>query len=279
MKIGHFDAVCQMGENIEEIFENLLNKISHLAADYKDGEEMLYTGKMGDEEFAAKISQMIERYPHKNETHLITIGAQEQNGFASSTQAISFDDAIQKAKAIVSENKRVLLFASHRATNEEISAYIEDGKYSHGVAKPFDIDADGLNVSDGAAIIELCHDGKYDFGDFDEQESGKIEYVHTCANGVRGEYEKLSNALAKLFTQSALIGSPVGATGQCGSATDTLSLAILCAALKEEILPASSMLEHAFTNELNFAYANKMKRLKNTLFVDTVGSYYALADH
>ena len=59
MKIGHFDAICAMGGNIEEIFENLLNKIAYMKADYAHGSEMLYTGRMDDGEFATKITKLL----------------------------------------------------------------------------------------------------------------------------------------------------------------------------------------------------------------------------
>lgn len=276
MKIGHFDAICAMGGNIEEIFENLLNKIAYMKADYAHGTEMLYTGRMDDGEFATKITKLLDGYANKNEAHLLTLGVQKADGFASSQEVSSFQDAIREAKKMTDEGKKVVLLASHRTNDDEIAKYVNEGLYSHGVAKPFDIDADGLNLSDAAAIIEFCNDGEYSLENFDEKNSDKIEYVHTCADGIRSDDEKLSEALAKLFTQSAAIGSPIGGTGRCEYAADTLSLAILCQAAKEEILPASSMLEHGFTNELNFSYANKMKKLKNMLFVDMTGNYYEI---
>lgn len=279
MKIGHFDAICAMGGNIEEIFENLLNKIIYMNGDYTNGDEMLYTGRMVDEDFSAKISKMVVGYTRKNEAHLLTINTQKVDGFASSQEASNFQDAIALARQMTDEGKRVLLLASHRTDDDEIAKYINEGKYSQGVAKPFDIDADGLNLADTAVIIEFCNDGTYELENFDEKNSEQIEYVHTCANGIRDEDEKLSEMLAKLFTQTALIGSPIGVTGQCGNATDALSLSILCQAIREEIVPASSMLEHGFTNTLNFAYANKMKKLKNILFVDMAGNYYKLSNN
>ncbi len=276
MKIGYFDAMCIVGENIEEIFENLLNKITHMKANYAYGAEMLYTGQMDNDEFMVKITKLLEKYPNKNEAHLLTLGIQKADGFASLQEVSSFQDAICKAKKMTDEGKKVVLLASHKTNDDEIAEYVNKGLYSHGVAKPFDIEADGLNLSDAAAIIEFCNDGEYSLENFDEKNTDKIEYVHTCADGIRSDDEKLSKGLAKLFTQSAPVGSPIGGTGRCEYATDTLSLAILCQAIKEEILPASSMLEHGFTNELNFSYANKMKKLKNALFVDTDGNYYEI---
>lgn len=277
MKIGHFDAVCAMGKNIEEVFENLLNKISYMNANYAYGDEILYTGRLEDADFEAKTSEMLNRYSRKNEAHLITVNAEAAHGFASMQTAVDLKEALERAEELTANGKIALIFATHKTSKEEIEAEIAEGRYSNGVAKPFDIDADGLNLSDAAAIIELSSDGKYEISRFDESEKDKIEYIHTCANGVRSEDAALCEELAGLFTQSAFVGSPIGAIGDTKSATDALSLAVLCQAVKEEILPASSMLEHAFTNELNFAYANKMKRLKNTLFITTDKEYYRVS--
>lgn len=274
MKIGYFDAVCAAGENIDEIFELILNKKASLGADFENGEGALYTGRIEAFGFGAMVERMLDRYPNKQNGTLITIRTPKSAGFDGYEEASTFAQALSKAEKIVQEGKRALIFASYSADDETIKSYVDNHLYSSAVARPFDIDADGLNLSDGAAIIEICDDGAYDISEFDPSQSEKIEYILSCANGIKSEDEKLCKELAVLFGQSAYVGSPIGAIGYMEQATDALALAVLLCSMKEEIMLASSMLEHGFTNELNFTYANRVKKLKNTLFATTAGEYY-----
>jgi len=92
-----------------------------------------------------------------------------------------------------------------------------------------------------------------------------IEYVEAAASGVCSKDRSEAAALSAVFGQGALISSSKGLTGNAFTASALLSLVIASKAVSEGIIPASAFLEHSFTNEINFAYANKFKKINKAL--------------
>ncbi len=88
-----------------------------------------------------------------------------------------------------------------------------------------------------------------------------IDYIEAAAAGIPEEDKAEATALAKMFAQKPIVSSSKGLTGYSFGTSSLLSLIVAAKTLQEGVIPASSFLEHSFTNEVSFAYANKIKQI------------------
>jgi 3-oxoacyl-[acyl-carrier-protein] synthase I len=266
--IKAYEAVSTAGYGVDEMFENLLNRRCFISedSDFMVGEKALATGKIKDFEKATVFCLAIAPKD--------TVVFRSEN---SSEALITAFEELQSGKY-----KEVLVFASYKLDNEQIEKLQKEGKYSQSVSKPFDFETDGLNAGEVAvsvllstqkADIELlgCSlDKEAEAAISSAIENAKItnkdiDYIEAAATGVTADDRREAAALAAVFGQKPLVSSSKGLTGHTFTASALLSFVIATKAIDEGIIPASSFLEHSFTNEITLAYANKIKQANKAL--------------
>lgn len=274
--IKSYEIVSPAGHGKDEIFEGLLNKRCFITKDEAFGD--LYTGRILDIKSAVKfVSDVADR------ANVLVFGVINDNSlagfsidknFATSSEAISAAyEAIKKQEA-----ENIFVLAVKKFNANEVEKLIKERRYSASVAKPFDFESDGLNASDAVVGILFSSEksnielvGVATSKSFEDSMSkvgakvAKIEYIEACASGILAEDASEAKAIAAIFGQTPLIGSCKGMTGYSFETSAAVSLAIAVKAAEEGIVPASSFLEHSFTNEVTFAYANKIKNI--TIFL------------
>ncbi len=266
--IKSYEAVSVAGHGIDQIFKNLLNKKCLFIKDfdYMTEDGGLYMGTILDFDKAIEFCGAI---------------AHEGVSVFESESAISaLGAAIEELQG--GKATEALVLDSYRLKREDILKLIDEGEYSQSIAKPFDYETDGLNVAETVTSILLTTE-KTDielvgFGlgaDFysamdaalknAQVAASDIDYIEAAAVGIPDEDKAEAEALAKMFAQKPIVSSSKGLTGYSFGASSLLSLIVAAKALLEGIVPASSFLEHSFTNEISFAYANKSKQLGKVL--------------
>ncbi len=266
--IKAYEAVSVAGDGTDEIFENLLDKrcLIRENPDLTVGDKTLMSGKIKDFEKATALCLAI--------THKDTPIFKSKN---SSEALISAFEELKSGRC-----SEALVFASYKLEKKQIEQLQTEGKYSQSVAKPFDFETDGLNAGE-AVVSVLLSTQKSDIELLDyaasEEEAAAmdtalknaalgatdIDYIEAAAAGVPSKDRSEAAALSAVFGQGALISSSKGLTGHAFTTSALLSLVVAAKAMSEGIIPASSFLEHSFTNEISFAYANKFKQINKAL--------------
>ncbi len=270
--IKAYEAVSIAGYGIDEIFENLLNKRCFITEDneFCTSGKPLCTGRINEFDKAQEFC--------------VAIGGANTPTFATLKSAV---EALQSQTT-----KEALVVASYRLNKEEITKINQNGRYSHSVAKPFDIESAGLNAAEATAAILLSTqngdlellgigEGKDAFlsiGDAlanSQLKAEEIEYIEAAASGVLSEDAAEAEALSQIFGQKPLVSSSKGLTGHTFDASMLLSVAIAAKAMNEGIIPASSFLEHSFTNKISLAYANKIKKIGKAIVNSNEANRYS----
>lgn len=284
--INGFDAVCALGDGMDDIFENLLDKRCRIPQDdaLKIGEETLYAWRMDDmdSKLMACVDRVLKETP-KNQTSLFFVGKEPSGDYKSKTKMSTSSDAMIAAIDEIKNSKSdyALVCAAFEYEAQKILELFSQGIYSHAVAKPFDIDADGLNCSDVVSAVLLSKDGCFEVLSMQKANTlqdavvralessgtdvGDIDYIEAAANGMPSDDRAEASIMAQIFNQEPFVGSSKGFCGHSCEASMLLSLCMGTIALEENIVFASSFLEHGFTNELNFSYANRVKTLDKIL--------------
>lgn len=274
--IKSYEVVSPAGCGKDEIFEGLLNKRCFIT---KNGAfNDLYTGRILDIKSAVKF--VVDGIDKTNalvfgvikESSLVDFAINKN--FTTSSEAITAAyEAIKKQEA-----ENIFVLAVKTFDTDDIEELVKEKRYSAAVAKPFDFESDGLNASDAVVGILLSSEksdieliGVATAKSFEDSinkvgaEALKVEYIEACATGVLAEDALEAKAIASIFGQKPFVSSSKGMTGYSFESSAAVSLAVAAKAAEEGIIPASSFLEHSFTNEVTFAYANKIKNI--TLFL------------
>lgn len=287
--INGFEIVSPAGQNIEEVFENILDKRCFIVQkeELTVGESMLASGKIDDMARAVKFvtKECINGFDMSDtalfisrENIKVSQDFKSVKLFENSTLAVKEAfDAISKG---IEEN--VLVLAIHTALKDDILALFADRVYSSAISKPFDIDTDGLNTADVVAgILFGSKSSRFELksavveDDFKKAIEGSlkvaslaadsIDYIEAAAYGVPQADREEATILSEIFGQKPLVSSSKAMTGHTFEASALTSLVLALKAADEDIVAASGFLEHSFTNEITFAYANKFKKIKNFL--------------
>ncbi len=287
--INAFEIVSPAGRNIEEVFENILDKRCFIVQkeELGVGDSMLASGKIDDMAQAVKFvtKECMSGFDTGSTALFISCenikvnqGFKSVKLFNNSTVAVKEAfDAISKG---IEEN--VLVLAIHTALKDDILALFADGIYSSAVSKPFDIDTDGLNTADVVVgILFGSKSSRFELKSASVEQDFKkaiengltsagfaadnIDYIETAAYGVPQTDREEATILSEIFGQKPLVSSSKAMTGHTFEASALTSLVLALKAADEDIVPASGFLEHSFTNEITFAYANKPKKIKNFL--------------
>jgi 3-oxoacyl-(acyl-carrier-protein) synthase len=266
--IKAYEVVSAAGYGIDEIFENLLDKRCLLSENFgvTIGEKELVVGKIDDfaqaEKFCAAIAKI--------DTPI----------FKSDSSA----DALIKAYSALQngEADEALVVASYKLDTEIIFGLYARGKYSQAVAKPFDFETDGLNAAEvSVSILLSTKSGNLELLGYgtgtdipqsitsalqnSHTDVDEVDYIQATATGVVADDKAEAAALSSIFGQKPLVSSSKALTGHTFEASTLLNLSIAAKSIEEGIIPASAFLEHSFTNEISFAYANKIKSVKKTV--------------
>ena len=270
--IKSYEAVSVAGYGIDEIFKNILNKKCLLSQDSKFQifeDKALLTGRIADFDKAIEFC-----------------GAIAHEGvvvFESESSMSALCAAYEEIKS--GKSKEALVLDSYKLDDNKISNLYEDGKYSDAVAKPFDIECDGINAGEAVVSALLSSEsGEAELlglGNGPDMKTAliaalanskitadEVEYIEACARGIKSEDIAETAELTALFGDKPLTGSSKGLTGHAFGSSTLLSLCISLKIMKEEIVPASSFLEHAFSDELNLSYANKSKKI-NVILINS----------
>lgn len=298
--IKGFDAICAVGDGMDEIFENMLDKRCKIPQDPKltVNEQMLYAWRIADidAKLASCIDRALKEVP-KDQTALFFVGKEPQGNFKSKTKMQTSSDALSAAIEEIKNSKSeyALISATFEYDATTILDLYSKGMYSNAVAKPFDIDLDGMNCSDNVSAVLLSKDGIFEIISFQKAntvqdaivrvlelsgtDAKDIDYIEACANGVVSDDKNEAQMLSEIFSQEPYVGSSKGFCGHSFESSMLLSICMGTIALEENIVFASSFLEHGFTNELNFSYANRVKILEKILVNahETEGEYSSVA--
>lgn len=284
--IKGYDAVCALGDGMDEIFENMLDKRCRIPQDpqLNIGEETLYAYKIDD--MQTKLDACIDRAlkdTPKDKTALFFVGKEPSGSFKSKAKIDTSSNALIAAIDEIknSKNDYVLVVASFEYDKKTILELFSKGAYSHAVARPFDLDTDGMNCSDAISAVLLSKEGMFELLSaqkgstikdaventlkHSETKAEDIDYIEAAANGIPSEDRSEVSMLSQIFDQKPYVGSSKGFCGHSYEASMLLSICMGAIALEEDIVFASSFLEHGFTNELNFSYANRVKTLNKIL--------------
>ncbi len=281
-----YDAVCALGVGMDDIFENLLDKRCKITqdTDLTVGDETLYTWRTADADNALEsVSATCLQEIKATDTALLFVNNAPKIDFKSSKQFQTSTKAILSAIEEIKSGKStyVLVCASFSYDKKRNLELFNEGKYSHAVARPFDIDADGMNSSDAICAILLGTEGAFELCAANEASSmqdaivralessatdvGDIDLIEAAATGVSSEDAVEAKIIGEIFGQEPFVASSKGFCGHSFEASALLSVCMALIAMEEDIVPASSFLEHAFTNEVNFSYANRVKTLEKIL--------------
>lgn len=267
--IKSYEAVSVAGYGIDEIFKNLLNKRCLLAQDpnFQTFEDRaLYTGRINDFDKAIEFCGGIA-----------SDGVVVFESESSASALLAAFDEIKSGRSV-----EALVLDSYRIDESKIFGVYEEGKYSNAVAKPFDMESDGMNASEAVVSALLSsEEGEAEIigmGSGTDMQTAlgmalinskispnDIEYIEAGARGIREEDEAETKELAAMFGKKPLTASSKGITGYAFGSSTLLSLCIALKAMKEEVIPASSFLEHAFNDDLSYSYANKPKKIEIAL--------------
>lgn len=266
--IKAYEAVSVLGNGIDEIFENLLNKRCFIgeSSDFTIDEKSLAVGRIKDFNEAWKFCTAIAE-PNMPVFKTVDCADSFQNAF----------EALQSG-----EIKNALIISSYTLNKEQILRLYKDGKYSQAVAKPFDYESDGLNAAEAVVSVLLSTDvGELELlgiGADDDLENSinmaisnsginaeDVEYIQATATGITRDDRAETVVLSKIFGQKPVISSSKGLTGHTFEASELLNVVVAAKAIGEGIIPASAFLEHSFTNDVSFAYANRIKKIETAL--------------
>ncbi len=287
--INSFEIASPAGRNIEEVFENILDKRCFIVQDGgpEAGENVLAIGKIDDMAEAAKsvTKACMDGFDIGGTALFISCeNIKVSQGFKSVKLFENSTTAVKEAFEAISKGieESVLVLAAHTASKDDVLALFAAGRYSSAISKPFDIDTDGLNTADVVAGVlfgrrssgfelkavnagqdlKKAIEGGLKASDL---KADDIDYVEAAAYGVSQTDKEEAAVLSELFGQKPLISSSKAMTGHTFEASALTSLVLALKAADEDIVPASGFLEHSFTNEITFAYANRFKKIKNFL--------------
>ena len=217
-----------------------------------------------------------------------------------STACTSSANAIGYAYEVLSKGlyKNVLVVGADSLSQTTVGGFLTLGVLSSEPCKPFDIDRDGMNVSEAVAClllettmrkesVEVCGAG-YSSDAYHmthprpDGEGAKeamlkalevaqlkpddIDYINAHGTGTQANDSAEGNAIASLFSKKTkslpYVSSTKSITGHTLGAAGALEAIISCIVIKEQIIPSNTFLEKVENLDIKFSLKNHPEEVK-----------------
>jgi len=210
-----------------------------------------------------------------------------------STACTSSSNAIGYAYEVLSKGlyENVLVVGADSLSRTTVGGFLALGVLSSNPCKPFDIERDGMNVSEAIACllletdakegcVEVCgvgyssdayhmtHPHPEGLGAIDAMSSAlkeanlnpeDIQYINAHGTGTQVNDSTEGTAIATLFPSKPLVSSTKSITGHTLGASGALEAVISCMVINEQIIPPNTFLKDAEHKELNLAFTQNTK--------------------
>jgi len=223
-----------------------------------------------------------------------------QDSLSFSTACTSSANAIGYAHEVLSKGlyKNVLVVGADSLSQTTVGGFLTLGVLSSEPCKPFDIDRDGMNVSEAVACllmettmrkesVEVCgvgysSDAYHMTHPHPDGEGAKkamlkalevaqlkpddIDYINAHGTGTQANDSAEGNAIASLFskknTSLPYVSSTKSITGHTLGAAGALEAIISCMVIKEQIIPSNTFLEKIENSDIKFSLKNHPEEVK-----------------
>jgi len=202
-----------------------------------------------------------------------------------STACTSSANAMGYAHEVLSKGlyKKVLVVGADSLSKTTVGGFLTLGVLSSSPCKPFDVQRDGMNVSEAIACllletekkegcVELCGVGyssdAYHMTHPHPEGKGaissmaralnqanvhvnEIDYINAHGTGTQANDSAEGNAIVTLFPHQPYVGSSKSVTGHTLGAAGALEAIISCMVIKEQTIPPNTFLENIENLSLN----------------------------
>ncbi|MBV5278711.1 MAG: beta-ketoacyl-[acyl-carrier-protein] synthase family protein [Campylobacteraceae bacterium] len=222
-----------------------------------------------------------------------------KDNISFSTACTSSANAIGYGYEMISKGiyDNVLVVGFDTLSQTTIRGFDSLGVLSSLPCKPFDKNRDGMNVSEGIAVLllqnvyekggievlgvgyssdahHMAHpspDGKgakvamqkaLDCGKIETKE---VDYINAHGTGTMANDSSEANAIYELFADKPYVGSTKSITGHTLGVAGGLEAIICILSLQKQIIPPNTHLEEPENNALNYIYEAKHQKVRYTL--------------
>ena len=208
-----------------------------------------------------------------------------------STACTSSANAIGYAYEVLSKGlyQNVLVVGADTLSKTTIGGFLSLGVLSSNIAKPFDVNREGMNVAEAIACllietnplpnsIEICgvgyssdayhmtHPHPDGLGAISAMkqalesaniESHQIDYINAHGTGTQANDSAEANAIEALFPHKPYVSSTKSITGHTLGAAGALEVIICSLAINKQTIPPNNFLDDYENNNINFSLTSK----------------------
>lgn len=208
----------------------------------------------------------------------------------SSANALIFGYELIKSGAY----DRVVVVGADSIARTTVQGFHALGVLSSNPCKPFDIDRDGMNVSEGIAMLclenikqensvqiigygatsdayNITHPHPEGLGAQNAMQkalvmggidANEIAYINAHGTATKANDESEGAAIASIFGKSTKVGSTKSITGHTLGAAGALEAAITVMAIRENVIPKNTSLSNAENKLLSLPVENEKTKIK-----------------